>query len=129
MTANGGRGGSAYEAGAGSGGTAAPTSWRSIGDLGGFSLGRAGFGWPDQRDRGDAGLGWAEVLGAFECPVGHLAFDDAGVGAQPPWGQQSFVDLTQSSGECSGESGGVSMSFVKDVVPGMGLFRAVMRRG
>ena len=34
-------------------------------------------------------LGWlgpVAVFGAFDGPVGHLAFDDAGVGAQPSFG-------------------------------------------
>jgi hypothetical protein len=40
------------------------------------------------------GLGPAAVFGAFDVPVGHLAFDDAGVGAEAAWWERLGEDLS-----------------------------------
>ncbi len=52
--------------------------------------------------------GWCPVgvLGPFERPVGHLAFDHSGAGAVAAWGQEAFGDLSQGAGQCPGESAG-----------------------
>nr|WP_268267707.1 helix-turn-helix domain-containing protein [Streptomyces kaniharaensis] len=58
------------------------------------------------RDGGRLGRWPVAVLGAFEGPVGHLAFDDVGAGPVAAFGQQAFGDLSQGAGECPGESAG-----------------------
>ena len=63
------------------------------------------------------------VLGALDFPVGHLAFDDAGVGARPAFGERRVEDLSDrvlvgvreavggkipgGSGCCDGRRGGL----------------------
>lgn len=59
----------------------------NTGDLGCFPVGGFGLGRPDQRHVRNVRPGRIAVLGAFEFPVGHLAFDDAGTGAQPARGR------------------------------------------
>src|SRR5882757_10097004 len=57
---------------------------------------------------GGRGVRWGwrpvAVLGSFEGPVGHLAFDHAGAGPVASWRQQTFGDLSQGAGQCPGES-------------------------
>jgi hypothetical protein len=45
------------------------------------------FGGGDDGDDRLRGAVWSLVGGAFEGPVSHFAFDDAGVGPSPPWWQ------------------------------------------
>ena len=47
------------------------------------------------------GCGVGAVLGAFESPVGHLAFDHAGVARGRR--EQVALDLSQGPGQCAGE--------------------------
>ncbi|MFD4248075.1 response regulator transcription factor [Streptomyces sp. NPDC058525] len=85
------------------------TPRRNTGDLGCLPAGRLGLGRSDQGHAGSVRPGRIVVLGAFELPVGHLAFDDARAGAQPPGCQEPFADLMQGRDQCPGQPGGGKM--------------------
>ncbi|MGY3061588.1 hypothetical protein ACVWZD_005886 [Streptomyces sp. TE3672] len=76
----------------------------NTGDLGALLASAGGFGGRDECDCCCGWSGWVAVVGVFEVPVGHLAFDDTGVGALPAGWQESFQQLTDGVGQGSTES-------------------------
>lgn len=67
--------------------------------LGCFQSSTGGFGGRDECDCDSWWAWWVAVVGVFEVPVRHLAFDDAGVGAWSARGQESFQQFTAGVGE------------------------------
>lgn len=64
------------------------------------------FGRRHDRDgfcRGRVGPGPVTVLGPFDRPLGHLAFDNAGVGSQASFGQEAAQNLSQTAPHRPGE--------------------------
>jgi hypothetical protein len=82
----------------------------NTGNLGSFCpFGGAGFGGGDD---GDIRVDWAArnvVLGPFEGPARDFPFDDAGVGAPTPWGQQALQQFSERGFERADESAGGKM--------------------
>ena len=76
----------------------------NTGDLGGFRAFAGWFGGWHQCDGVSRWWGWVAVVGVFEVPVGHLAFDDAGVGASSAGWQESLQQFTDGVGQGLAES-------------------------
>ena len=45
---------------------------------------------------GPVGWGQSSMVGSFDVPFGHLAFDEPGVGSEPPFGVQASQSWTMA---------------------------------